>query len=351
MLTPRLCRILVDEESVNYTRGSAIKRRLLEASRPTNISSLDDVARICVENAGLCLDLDCEADVRFELGSRETVAPEFEVRDLLRYPCCERTTRLLIVGRLVFGTGRHEPLVVAYTAGDRCYVHSRATDALYIVSERGLHELLVDHGHRHVYEMFDARVSADDETDSGIPFSMSSLAACSDLREVEAVVRRRAYQSTFRLASRIRSGFCGGPRGYFIVGDERALGLAQFFPTRLFSCLADAGYRVVGRAEFGLVVLCNEALEVFILLDACRVLKVANTLPGFLRDRLRTNVQPFRRCFRPTGEDVTLSSVGQLRPFRCDVEYVLPGAQDFCRWLADLDEGGFVGIELRVPTV
>lgn len=328
-----------------------VKDRLLAAARPANVSSLEEVERICEESAGVSLFLDHKGEVKLELGSRFPAYPEFEVGELLRYPCCANTGRRVAIGRLVFGPDDYGMLIVVYTVGDRCYVLSQFTGTLYIVSDRGLEELLLGHGYRHVYEVFDDPVVADERFDGDVSVSLLSFASCRDLGQVREYVRRWPRLTTVGFDGAVRPVLGDHLRGDFMVGDESALGLSDLFPDLVFSYLADAGYRVIGRGEFGLVVLCNEILEVFVLMDEGRVLKVANTLPGFLRDRLRFNLRPFRRAFRPTGDDLTLGCVGQLRPFRCEVDYVLPGLRELRRWLAEVDAATFVGLELRVPTL
>lgn len=342
-------KILVDEETGGSLRPITVKHELLSRARPTNKTSLEDVERYVKENAGVRIDLDDELEVFYELGDGDAVCPDFDVGHLLRYHCTSQSGRVAVIGRLVFGSGDHQRLVVLYSAGDRCYVHSRDSDVLYIVSDRGLDELLVRYGHRNVHEMYDLRPEEDDDG-SGVPLPMMPLALCVNIYEVQSYVREKLCVSTFRYEQRPRSVALGRPGGYFMIGNETGLGLSQFFPDRLFSCLKDAGYYVIGRGEHGLIVLCNVLLEVFVLLDAARVLKVANTFSGFLRDRLRTNVQPYRRAFRPGELDLALMCVGQMRNFKCDVEYAVPCVREFYHWLANVDSGPFIR-ECCVPTV
>ncbi|AAF99129.1 pR28 [rat cytomegalovirus strain Maastricht] len=342
-------KILVDEETERRLRPVTVKHELLSRARSANRTSFEDVERCVKENGGVRVDLDDEMEVWYEVGDLATVCPDFDLGQLLRYQCTMHTARMTVIGRLIFGSGEHRLLVAVYSGGDRCYVYSEETRILYIVSERGLDELLVRHGHRHVHEMYDLRPDEDDDG-CGVPLSMMPLALCVNIFEVQAFVREKVCLSTFRYGQPSRSASFGKPGGYFMVGDETGLGLAQFFPDRLFGCLRDAGYYVVGRGEQGLIVVCNVMLEVFVLLDRARVLKVANGFPGFLRDRLRTNVQPYRRAFRSGDVDLALMSVGQIRTFKCDVEYALPCAREFYHWLANVDSGPFIQ-EHCVPTV
>lgn len=349
VITGTARKILVDDEARQDLRPVMVKHDLLSRARPTNRTSVEDVERCVKESVGVRVDLDEEMEVCYELGDLGTVCPGFDLDQLLRYPCTIHSGRMIVIGKLVFASGEHRPLIVVYSTGHRCYVYSEETQILYIVSERGLDELLVRQGHRHVYEMYDLRPEEDDDG-SGVPLTMMPLALCINIYEVQAFVREKVCLSTFRYGQQSRSSSFGKPGGYFMVGDEAGLGLAQFFPSRLFGCLRDAGYYVVGRGEQGLIVLCNVMLEVFVLLDRARVLKVANGFPGFLRDRLRTNVQPYRRAFRPGEIDLALMSVGQIRTFKCDVEYALPCSREFYHWLANVDSGPFIQ-EHCIPTV
>ncbi|AWV68119.1 M28 protein [Murid betaherpesvirus 1] len=318
---------------------------LLRCARACNVSSFDEVKAFVKRNSGRRFGLDHMSDITLRIGDAATTCPTFDVEKLLGYRCSERSSEMTVVGRIVFGARSHGDLIAVYTGGDRCYVHSQDTDLLYIVSERGLVDLLSREGHRHIYEMFDAPPATSDDVE--VPSCLVPLAELRDLDSVECFVRDRTGLSTFRQANNLR--FMGEFFGYFMVGDEESLRLDQLVPGRVFFYLRRAGYRVIGRSEMQFIVLCNEKLEVFVLLGGGRVLKVANTIAGFLRDRLRLNLQPYRRVFARNGVAERTVCVGQVLTFYCEVDYVVPGGADFAKWLALRTPSGIA--ETCVPTL
>lgn len=323
------------EDGREFTADSFRARgELLQRARANNKTSFVDVEAFVRENVGRCFGLDQHLDVRFYIGDGESVDPSFNVTRILGYACAMKSSKLSVIGKIVFGSGAHGTLTVVYSGGDRCYVHSADSDLLYIVSEQGISELMCREGHRHIYEMFDRPMQETEEV--GVPLCMRLLASYTRAEDVRCFVRDHVGLSTFRVLGRSRYA-SGSPFGYFMVGDERGLCLGQVFPDRVFAYLHIAGYWVLGRTELELVVVYNENLEVFLLLDRGRLLKVANTVMGFLRDRLRSNLQPYRRCFRRLGTDGPLC-VGQVTEFHCGVRYVIPGDEELVRWLTCEDK-------------
>nr|WEG69721.1 protein m28 [Mastomys natalensis cytomegalovirus 3]WEG69861.1 protein m28 [Mastomys natalensis cytomegalovirus 3]WEG70001.1 protein m28 [Mastomys natalensis cytomegalovirus 3]WEG70141.1 protein m28 [Mastomys natalensis cytomegalovirus 3]WEG70281.1 protein m28 [Mastomys natalensis cytomegalovirus 3] len=308
-----------------YARGELLRRGRLE-----NKTAFEDVCEFVAANTGRTFGLDHDLDVKLVIGNAETMDPPFDVQRLLNYLCTERSYAMSVIGKITFGSGTHGNLVVVYTGGDRCYVHSEETDMLYIVSDRGIGELLSREGHRHIYEMFDRAVEEDE--DGGIPLCMLPLAMFRNVESVADFVKSRVGMSTFRQTTRVQ--YNGIFYGYFMIGDEDGLKLGNILPSLVFWYLKVGGYRVLGRTEMELIVLYNEKLEVFILLDGGRVLKVANTIAGFLRDRLRSNLQPYRRAFANNKDLDKVMCVGEVTTFRCDVSYVIPGGPEFSKWLA-----------------
>ncbi|ADD10411.1 hypothetical protein [Murid betaherpesvirus 1] len=332
------------------SRGTSVdnfhaRGELLRCARACNGSSFDEVKAFVKRNTGRRFGLDHMADITLRIGDADNICPTFDVEKLLGYRCSERSSEMTVVGRIVFGARSHGDLIAVYTGGDRCYVHSQDTDLLYIVSERGLVDLLSREGHRHIYEMFDAPPTTGDDVE--VPSCLLPLTELRDLESIECFVRDRTGLSTFRQASNLR--FMGEFFGYFMVGDEESLRLGQVVPGRVFFYLRRAGYRVIGRSEMQFIVLCNEKLEVFVLLGGARVLKVANTIAGFLRDRLRINLQPYRRVFARNGVAERTVCVGQVVNFYCEIDYVVPGGADFAKWLALRAPSGIA--ETCVPTL
>nr|WEG69032.1 protein m28 [Mastomys natalensis cytomegalovirus 2]WEG69170.1 protein m28 [Mastomys natalensis cytomegalovirus 2]WEG69309.1 protein m28 [Mastomys natalensis cytomegalovirus 2]WEG69447.1 protein m28 [Mastomys natalensis cytomegalovirus 2]WEG69585.1 protein m28 [Mastomys natalensis cytomegalovirus 2] len=337
--------ILVDDDRDTIAANVMARNELLSCARLTNRTSFSDVEQFVRQNKGRRFGLDHELEVHLVIGDKEFIDPSFDVGKLLQYVCSARSYRMTVIGKILFGSGEHGALTAVYTAGDRCYVHSADTNLLYIVSERGLTDLLVKQGHRNIYEMFDKSVAESD--DSGIPLSMLSLAMITDADRLEKIVRDRAGMSTYRFPRTKYNPCIMG--GYFMVGDENGLGLGKYFPDLVFTCLREAGYRVMGRTEHELIVVYNRDLEIFVLLEHGVVLKIANTVQGFLRDRLRYGMHKYRRCFKPTGDNGSYVCVGQALAFPCSVEYVVPGGSDFRKWL-DSDEGHPI-TEERTPVL
>lgn len=330
-------RVLLEDGRELTADNFRARGELLQRARASNRTSFADVEAYAKENVGRCFGLDQHLDVRLYIGESESMDPAFNVTSLLGYACTSKSSKLSVIGRIVFGSGVHGNLTVIYSSGDRCYVHSADTDLLYIVSEGGISELLCRDGHRHIYEMFDRPMLETEEV--GVPLCMRLLASftCSD--DVRCFVRDHVGMSTYRQLS---GSHCvaASPFGYFMVGDERGLHLGQVFPDRVFVYLHVAGYWVLGRTEMELIVVYNDNLEVFLLLDRGRLLKIANTIMGFLRDRLRVNLQPYRRCFRRNASDASGNSrlcIGQIVEFHCGVGYVIPGDDELVRWLARED--------------
>lgn len=322
-------RILIDDETETMSDNIIARNELLRCAKILNKTSYADVERFVQGNIGRRFPIDQELEVHFVIGDLEAINPKFDMRGMFRYSCTARSYRMMIIGKIVFGSGEHGLLTVIYTAGDRCYVHSEDTDTLYIVSERGLTELMMKHGHRNIYEIFDRSVLENE--DSGVPIAMISLAMAEDAEQVSRFVRDRVGLSTYKLPHpKWQFPELGG---YFMVGDEIGLGLGKYFPDLVFVYLHEAGYHVLGRAELEFIVLYNANLEIFVLLDYGVVLKVANTIQGFLRDRLRFALRKYRRCFRPISDEHEKLCVGQTKTFKCNVEYVVPGGSDFKRWL------------------
>lgn len=337
-------RLLLDDENDPAVENMLIKTELLKKARLTNRTSFIDVKSFVKKHAGRRFSLDVRPEVALIIGDENETKTKFDLGRLGGYPCALRSIKVAFIGKIVFGEGDHGMFTVMYTGGDRCYVHSETTDLLYIVSERGLTELLLNYGYRNIYEMFDGPVSGSEE--SGIPLGMIPLAMFDKAEDVKGFVRDRACLSTFRQTAQLRP--TDQIYGYFIIGDENGLHLGQLFPDRVFTCLREAGYYVLGRGELELVLLYNERLEVFALLDRGRLLKVANTIAGFLRDRLRNNLQPYRRCFKFRDDDPRVC-IGQMVKFHCDVEYVVQGGTDFMRWLTAEDYPMIV--EHCIPTM
>lgn len=327
-------RILIDEETETMSENICARNELLRYAKIMNRTSYSDVEAFVQRNIGRRFAIDQELEVYFVIGDIQAVNPNFDVKGMFRYSCTARSYRMMVIGKIVFGSGEHGLLTVIYTAGDRCYVHSKDSDILYIVSERGLTELMMKYGHRNIYEIFDRSVIENE--DSGVPIAMMSLAIAEDVEQVSRFVRDRVGLSTYKL-----------PRptwqfpelgGYFMVGDEIGLGLGKYFPDLVFSYLHEAGYYVLGRADLEFIVLYNSSLEIFVLLDHGAILKVANTLQGFLRDRLRFALRKYRRCFRPISDERDNICIGQTKTFQCNVDYVVPGGNDFKRWLESEEE-------------
>nr|WRQ19871.1 MAG: protein m28 [Herpesviridae sp.] len=289
-------------------------RDLICASTLENENRFYDVENFVKRHQGLCLPLSEETELMLSVGN----SSGFDAETLRSYPGVSAVNRLLVVGEIVCTQKWCPKIFVVYSSGSRTYAISESTRLLYIIAEGGFEELFTLRGYRYIYELYD--VPENDEL--YIPLGMVPLARMEMADAVRRFVARRPGVSGGQ-----KEGYrCSRNNGYFMIGNEKGLFLTEIVPARLFTYLRGAGYSVLGRGEDEKIVLFNNELEVFVLLDDCRVVKVANTLRGFLRDRLQYGFGFQRRCFTYSGNVDTC--IGASFSFGCDLDYVIPGSND-----------------------
>ncbi|AAK57067.1 T28 [Tupaiid betaherpesvirus 1] len=278
---------------------------------------------------GTRVDLGWPANEVLIVGEPEYFEIDFDVRRLTAFPCVQRKFELVVVGLVRLQAPRRtaEPLelIVVSSSGGRVYAYSRRSDLLYIVSEEGFDDLINQHrGLRWVFEIYDLPSAGLDDELARFNFECSPVVARLMTGECTAAQVADFLSSHPRFTCET----FWEPEGYFMFGDEQQLNLGQYLPTRVFQCLRAAGYRVLGQGYRLTVVLFNERCETFALLRNGFVVKVANTIRGFLRDRLQLGLAPKRYVFRSELEDLGEDEerelcIGNLKPFACDVKYVL----------------------------
>lgn len=256
---------------------------------------------------------------------------DFDVGRLYNFPCVRRDFCLIAFGlvqpcRLRTEDGGPQ-LVLVSSGGGRIYAYSSSTDTLYIVARDGLGDLLEGcRGLRNVAELYDVPpLGLQDEM---LEFDYECSPIVLTLLHGDGCTER--VLEFLHAFPRLVCDSCGDPDDYFVFGDEKQLDLIQYFPSRVFHCLRVAGYRVLGQGYRLSVVVFDPYCRVFVLLRDGRLLKVSETIRGFIRGRFRIASEPRRVIFSTRYAEGRIC-VGETVTFPCDVKYALQDDEPFYR--------------------
>ncbi|AFK83840.1 B28 [miniopterid betaherpesvirus 1] len=290
--------------------------------RPDDGRGLDSLKTLVTENRGLRIELGWPHGEYLVVGPPEHHNVLFDVDGLKEYACVTPEFDLTVIGVVRLGGMTRKPVggyIIICSSGGRVYAYSLSSRFLYIVSDCGFDDVVNSfRGLRNVYELYDVPCMSEKEERVQFGYNLSPIVAplMSDSCDKTAV-------EDFLFAyPRFTYEACCDAEGYVMFGTEVQLNLLQFVPGRVFWCLKAAGYRVLGQGCRMSIILFNEKCEVFVLMRDSAVMKIANTVRAFLRDRLQFSVSVKKQAFAPVS-DVTAVCVGDVLAFDCDVKYVL----------------------------
>nr|CDI95370.1 GP28 [Caviid herpesvirus 2 str. CIDMTR] len=262
-------------------------------------------------------------------GDRLVIGPnkdavEFDIEEVEfgDYECVSPLFDIALVGTVrleVFEPIAPRTFAILSSYGGRVYAFSTRTKLLYILDDEGI-ESLLQHGRgmRNVFELYDISPTTPYREATFFEFSCSPV-LFDAMRHGITLPRIITFQVAH---PRFTCESAHMLEGYFMFGDCHHLNLHQFYPGRLFECLNTAGYHVLGQGYRMAIVVVNRECEVFVLLQNAMLLKVANTIVGFIRDRL-LNTAGVRKLVFKSGRAKNHICVGECVSFDCDVKYVL----------------------------
>lgn len=282
----------------------------------------ETLGKLVKDNCGLQIELGWPYGEYLVVGTLEYHDILFDVNVLKEYACVNPDFQLTVIGVVRLGKIIRKPLggyVIVSSSGGRIYAYGLASTLLYIVSESGFDDLVNSfRGLRYVYEIYDVPRMSEKEERVEFGYNLSPIIAplMSDACDVTTI------QDFLFAYPRFTCDSCCDAEGYVMFGTETQLNLGQFIPVRVFWCLKAAGYRVLGQGCRMTTILFNERCEVFVLLRDNALLKIANTVRAFLRDRLQFCMTVKKHAFVSIS-DVNTLCVGDVVGFECDVKYVL----------------------------
>lgn len=312
------------EDGVERDRVDVSAMRFIDAcpGRPGDGKKISLLREIVNDGRGSTVEIGWPYCEMMVLGDRDYFGVYVDLERLKALPCVDSGSDLMFVGlvrprKLLSGEGRGFGVIVS--SEGTIYVYSFGTRLLYVVSRNGFHDV-VNHrrGLRAVFELYD--VPPLDARDESLEFDYDCSPMLANVMDDGCDYLRVAdFVLSF---SRLTCDSRGEPEGYFMFGNEEHLNLGQYVPMRLIYCLKVAGYRVLGQGYRLSVILYDRECQVFVLMRNAMLMKVANTIRGFVRDRLRCGLDVRRRAF---DSDVTgnVCCVGDIVTFPCDVRYVL----------------------------
>lgn len=273
-------------------------------------------------NRGRELEIGWPYQEKLVVGDAGYFGLDFGTDSLRRFPCVRKCFDLVFVGAVTLSrvVSRDEGwrFYVISSSGGRVYAYGERSRLLYIVSESGFDDVVTCYrGFRTVFEIYDIPLL--DAKDECLEFGYECSPITRPIME-GSCGRARLLEFLFG-HPRLTCESCCDPEGYFMFGSESQLNLAQYLPTRVFYCLRAAGYRVLGQGYRLSVILFNDKCEVFVLLRGGYVMKVANTVRAFVRDRLQYCMTVKKYAFAADGVDDLC--VGDVIRFPCDVKYTL----------------------------
>lgn len=244
-----------------------------------------------------------------------------DMNALRHLPCVRDDSELVFIGLVRSRTPYSEEGrgfgILGSSAGS-VYAYSFGTGLLYVVTGDGFGDVLNHrHGLRTVFEFYDASpLNARDET---LEFGYDCCPAlvsimgdgCDYIRVADFVLAHPGL-------------VCGSDNveDRFVFGNEDHFDLAQYVPTGLIHCLKVAGYRILGQGFNSSIIVYNKECQIFMLMRDAKLMKVGNTIRGFIRHRLGSVLDVRRRVFNPRA-DVHACCIGEIVTFPCAIRYVL----------------------------
>lgn len=288
-----------------------------DLSGESRLSAFRDVVK---EDQGTCVEIGwphCEMVV----GDQGYFGLNVDLDVLRHLPCMGDDSELVFIGLVRSRTpfpGEGRGFGILGSSAGSVYAYSFGTGLLYVVTEDGFGDVINHHrGLRTVFEFYDASpLNARDEAlefgyDCCPAFASIMSDGCDYIRVADFVLAHPGLT-------------CGSRNSEdrFVFGNEDHFDLAQYVPAGLIHCLKVAGYRVLGQGVKSSIIVYNKECQIFMLLRDAKLMKVGNTVRGFIRHRLGSVLDVRRRVFDPRA-DVHARCIGEIVTFPCGIRYVL----------------------------